>query len=64
MSKDANKLFSAWTADHQLAFNKIKDLVLGAGCLTMIDHITPGSNKIFVICDMSDWRIGATIMNF
>jgi Reverse transcriptase (RNA-dependent DNA polymerase) len=25
-SKDTNKLFPAWTADHQLAFNKIKDL--------------------------------------
>jgi RNase H-like domain found in reverse transcriptase len=60
-SKDANKLFPAWTADHPLAFNKIKDIVLGAGYLTTIDHITPGSNKIFVIYDVSDWQMGATL---
>jgi RNase H-like domain found in reverse transcriptase/Reverse transcriptase (RNA-dependent DNA polymerase) len=59
--KDANKLFPAWAADHQLAFNRIKNLILGAGYLTTIAHVTPGSNKIFITCDVSDWRTGATL---
>jgi Reverse transcriptase (RNA-dependent DNA polymerase) len=53
-SKDTNKLFSKWTTDHQVAFDRIKDLVLGANCLTMINHITPGKNLIFVTCDTSN----------
>ena len=27
-------------------------------CLTVIDHINPGENKIFVTCDVSNWRTG------
>ena len=29
-------------------------------CLTIIDHIDPGGNKIFVTCDASNWQTGAT----
>jgi RNase H-like domain found in reverse transcriptase len=56
-----NKLFPKWTTDHQVAFDRIKDLVLGANCLTTIDHITSGKNLIFVTCDASDWRTGAAL---
>jgi RNase H-like domain found in reverse transcriptase len=60
-SKDANKLFPTWTANHQLAFDNIKNLVLGAECLTTIDHMALGDNKIFVTCDASDWCTGAAL---
>jgi RNase H-like domain found in reverse transcriptase len=46
---------------HQEAFKAIKALVVSAECLTMIDHNCPGDNKIFVMCDASDWHIGATL---
>jgi RNase H-like domain found in reverse transcriptase len=35
--------------------------VVGADCLTTIDHENPGDNKNFVTCDSSDWRSGATL---
>ena len=60
-TKDAKKLFPAWTSTHQEAFKVIKALVVSAECLTTIDHDCPGDNKIFVTCDASDWRIGATL---
>jgi hypothetical protein len=55
------KHFPPWTPDHQFVFDNIKKLVVSRECLTVIDHINPGSNKIFVTCDASDWRTGATL---
>ena len=59
-NKIAKDLFS-WTAQHQYAFDSIKALVVGADCLTVVDHTNPGKNKIFVTCDASDWRTGACL---
>jgi hypothetical protein len=60
-TKDCRKLFPQWTTAHEDAFNAIKALVVSANCLTTIDHADPGDNKIFVTCDASDWRTGATL---
>jgi hypothetical protein len=60
-TKECCKTFPDWTAEHEQAFNTIKGLVLSADCLTTIDHTDPGDNKIFVTCDASDWRTGATL---
>lgn len=60
-TKECHKLFPEWTTEHQGAFEAIKGLVISADCLTTIDHEAPGDNKIFVMCDASDWRIGATL---
>ena len=30
-------------------------------CLTVIDHINPGENNIFVMCDASDWHTGSVL---
>jgi hypothetical protein len=59
--KDAQKHFPTWTSEHQNAFESIKSLVVGAECLTVINHETPGDNKIFVTCDASDYRTGAVL---
>lgn len=50
-----------WSDDHEIAFQSIKSLVLSAECLTVIDHMNPGDNKIFVTTDASDWRTGAIL---
>jgi RNase H-like domain found in reverse transcriptase/Integrase zinc binding domain len=60
-TKECCKTFPAWTTDHQTAFDAVKALVVSANCLTVIDHENPGENKIFVTCDASDWRTGATL---
>jgi hypothetical protein len=60
-TKEACKCFPTWTTDHQMAFEAIKGLVVSADCLTTIDHLNLGDNKIFVTCDASDWRTGATL---
>jgi hypothetical protein len=60
-TKEARKLFPTWTTEHQNAFKAIKALVVSRDCLTVVDHQTPGNNKIFVTCDASDWRTGATL---
>ena len=59
-NKTAKSGFS-WTNDHQFAFESIKALVIGADCLTVIDHTNPGNNKILVTCDASDWHTGACL---
>jgi len=46
---------------HQNVFDGIKELVLSRECLTMIDHVNPGVNKIFVMCDASKRRIGSVL---
>jgi hypothetical protein len=43
------------------AFDAIKALVVSRECLTTIDHANMGDNKVFVTCDASDWRKGATL---
>jgi len=62
-TKDAHKHFPPWTDEHQSVFEGIKSLVVGADCLTIIDHETPGDNKIFVTCNASDWCTG-TVLSF
>jgi len=49
------------TDAHQSAFQEIKSLVTSRECLTVIDHVNPGNNKIFVTCDASDWRTGGVL---
>lgn len=53
--------FPEWTKDHQFAFDSIKHLVVSAECLTVINHVNPGENKIFVTCDASDRHTGAIL---
>jgi hypothetical protein len=60
-TKDAHKHFLPWTAEHQYTFEAIKSLVVSVDCLTVIDHDCPGDNKIFVMCDTSDWCTGAVL---
>ena len=60
-TKEAKKNFPIWNCEHQNAFEAIKALVVGTECLTVIDHIDPGKNKIFVTCDASDWWTGVTL---
>ena len=35
--------------------------MISVECLTTIKHLNPGDNKMFVTCDASDWRTGATL---
>jgi hypothetical protein len=59
--KDVEKQFPTWTAAHQAVFDAVKGLVVSRECLTMIDHLNPGNNKIFVTTDASDLCIGAVL---
>ena len=61
ITKDAHKVFPAWTDKHNLAFESIKTLVCSTECLTIVNHLNPGDNKIFLTCDASDWRTGAAL---
>ena len=54
-TKAAKTDFLVWTNENQDTFQAIKDLVTSRECLTVIDHINPGKNKIFVTCNASDW---------
>jgi len=58
--KDHDKHFPPWLSEHQLAFDNIKRLVTGAGCLTVIDYDDP-TRHIFVTTDASDRRTGAVL---
>jgi RNase H-like domain found in reverse transcriptase/Integrase zinc binding domain len=60
-TKEARKEFPEWTSHHQIAFKAIKSLVVSCECLTTIDHQAPGDCNIYVTCDASDWRTGATL---
>ena len=60
-TKEARRNFPAWTEEHQMAFEAIKALVVSRESLTTIDHANLGENKVFVTCDASDWRTGATL---
>jgi hypothetical protein len=60
-TKAAKHAFHEWTTDHQHAFEAIKGIVVSRECLTVIDHANMGNNKVFVTCNASDWRTGATL---
>jgi len=60
-TKDVEKQFPTWTAAHQAVFDAVKGLVVSRECLTVIDHLNPGNNKIFVTTDASDLRTGAVL---
>ena len=60
-TKAVHKDFPTWTDGHDLAFWSIKQLVCSTECFTVIDHVNLGNNEIFVTCDTSDWRTGATL---
>jgi hypothetical protein len=60
-TKAAKHAFPEWTPEHQRAFEAIKAIVVSRECLTVIDHENMGQNKVFVTCDASDWRTGATL---
>jgi hypothetical protein len=61
MTKDTQKNFLVWSESHQFTFNAIKQLVISRECLTTINHESPGVNKIFVTCDVSNWRTGGIL---
>ena len=48
--------------EYQLAFDVIKNLITSHKVLTTIDHANPGDNKIFLVCDASDWHTGGILM--
>ena len=60
-TKDTHKKFPAWTDEHNFAFEPINILVCSAEWLTIVDHVNPGDNKIFLTCDVSDWRTGTAL---
>ena len=60
-TKEAHREFPTWTTEHNTAFKGIKALVVSCECLTTIDHNNLGDNKVYVTCDVSDWRTGATL---
>lgn len=59
--KECNKSFPDWTMEHEKAFVKIKELVTSRAVLTTIDHTNPEDNKIFLVCDASNWCTGAIL---
>jgi hypothetical protein len=60
-TKEMDKQFPTWTAAHQEAFEAVKGLVVSHECLTVIDHLNPGDNKIFVTTDASNLWTGAVL---
>jgi hypothetical protein len=60
-TKECDKDFPEWNANHQRAFDEIKRIVVSRDCLTVIDHENRGENKIFVTADASDKRSGALL---
>ena len=59
--KATDAIWPGWSGSHQSAFETIKGLVTSRDCLTMIDHVNPGKNRIFVTCDASDFGTGAVL---
>ncbi|KAJ3575561.1 hypothetical protein NP233_g1018 [Leucocoprinus birnbaumii] len=59
--KECEYDFPEWTPAHQAAFQGIKDLVLSADCLTVIDHDLMPEYRVFVTTDASDTRSGAML---
>jgi len=61
ITKDADRRFPKWNEKHQGAFDGIKRLVVGRGCLTTIDFSLMPEYKIFVTTDASDLGTGAVL---
>ena len=61
-TKECDQEFSPWSAEHQAAFEHIKDLVLGANCLTITNYEDKVSN-IYLTTDASD-RHTSTVLSF
>ena len=59
-TKECDRVFPTWTAEHQTAFDHIKWLVLGADCLTVINYEDTKSN-IYITTDASDCCTGAVL---
>ncbi|THG93879.1 hypothetical protein EW026_g7472 [Hermanssonia centrifuga] len=59
-TKEADKQF-LWTPAHFEAFEAIKTLVTSRECLTVIDHMNLGNNRVFVSCDASNLCTGAVL---
>ncbi|KAJ3567660.1 hypothetical protein NP233_g6218 [Leucocoprinus birnbaumii] len=59
--KECDYEFPEWTEAHQAAFDGIKQLVLSAECLTVIDHTLMPEYRVFVTTDASDTRMGAML---
>jgi hypothetical protein len=60
-TKASELKFPAWTQEHEDAFNTIKQLVISPKCLTTIDHDNPEDNKLFLMCNASDYATGAML---
>ncbi|KAJ3561342.1 hypothetical protein NP233_g10248 [Leucocoprinus birnbaumii] len=59
--KECDYEFPEWTEAHQTAFDGIKQLVMSAECLTVIDHTLMPEYRVFVTTDASDTRMGAML---
>ena len=59
-TKECDREFLIWEPEHQKAFDAIKALVTGTGCLTAIDY-EDKTKKIFVTTDASERRTGAVL---
>jgi RNase H-like domain found in reverse transcriptase len=60
-TKTCDKKFPEWNDHYQLAFDKIKQMVVSRECLTVIDHNKLDVNKIFLTTDASDHSSGAVL---
>lgn len=60
-TKECDKNFPQWTERHQVAFDKVKTLVVSKACLTTIDPSLIPEYKIFVTTDASDTGSGAVL---
>lgn len=58
--KECDRAFPEWTTEHQTTFDNIKQLVLSANCLTIIDYEDKALN-IYVTTDASDRHTGAIL---
>ncbi len=46
---------------HEAAFEAVKQLIVSHDCLTVIDHMNMGTNRIFISTDASDYCTGALL---
>ena len=60
-TKECTKTFPPWNDKLQIAFDKIKQIVLSSECLTVIHHDKLQSNNIYVTTDASDRCTGAVL---
>jgi hypothetical protein len=60
-STEYNEGHPKWTEEHKYAFVGIEALMVSCKCLTIINHVNMGENKIFITTDASDCRISAML---